>query len=242
MQAQYLPAPQQLAIAVPMVDANAAAVSAMYQMEVQEKAGRSCCLWWTTILLSATMFIWSIVVGTRSGFNCSGFDDPTTNSNFTFRCAILKPYLFAIIIAPILIILGVISLRALKHSGCTIGKIPSEYNGSHLHVTWHLGWIAGSILFGWGLVYLVGFFWLVVFAPLMFIPCLIGVVLGVAQWVNCCCAQNAVVGYSNATVHLSQPQMILAQPQPSYITTYAPQYVAAPMPQRQQPAPPPYSV
>jgi len=81
---------------------------------------------------------------------------------------------------------GLYELRKAMIQSLATGQPPRVQN---LKLTCHLGWILGSLIFAYSVIFLSYGLLFVLFFPQLFTPCICGIAIGPVVWVNCCCYQ-----------------------------------------------------
>jgi len=145
------------------------------------------CCWCTVVVLGTLMFAGGIYYG--AALTCDSID---VNGNQTCENsqAFFGQYAFLIVTGFLSAALGGWALWEIRKAN--IQSLQTGQDPKINYYKWfcHLGWILGTLIFVYSIVYLLYFWLLVLFAVEFFTPCICGVIMGPVVWVNCCCYQK----------------------------------------------------
>jgi len=141
------------------------------------------CCWVAAVVLGGLMCIGGLYYGAAF----CGDSDVTGESTATCEGSFYQFYAFLIVTGFVMAVLGGYGLYELRRAAiesAVTGQTPKIKN---FKWTCHLGWILGTLMFIYSIVFLGLSSFLVLFVPQIFTPCICGVVIGPIVWVNCCC-------------------------------------------------------
>jgi len=145
------------------------------------------CCWCTVVVLGALMFAGGIYYG--AALTCDSIDgngNQTCSNSQTF----FGQYAFLIVTGFLTSVLGGWALWEIRKANLQSYQNGQDAKINNFKWTCHLGWILGTIIFIYSIIYLIAFWIVVLFAVEFFLPCICGVIMGPVVWVNCCCYQK----------------------------------------------------
>jgi len=155
------------------------------------------CCWCTVVVLGALMFAGGIYYG--AALTCDSIDangNQTCSDSQTF----FGQYAFLIVMGFLTAVLGGWALWEIRKANRQSFQNGQDAKVGNFKWTCHLGWILGTIIFVYSVIYLIAFWIVVLFAVEFFLPCICGVIMGPVVWVNCCCYQKE---YSELLLQIS---------------------------------------
>jgi len=158
------------------------------------------CCWITTLVFGILITVGGLYFGaTLCTYSTTDSSTGSDSTQIDTQCegSIYKLYAFLIATGACMAGLGAWSLWELRTANINQMQGQQLYV-KHFQLACHLGWILATIMFIYSVIFLIGFWWAVLFFPQVFTPCICGLVVGIVQWVNCCCYQNEFNKYQNA--------------------------------------------
>jgi len=145
------------------------------------------CCWVTVVVLGSLMFAGGIYYG--AALTCTAIDG-NGNQTCSDGNVFFGQYAFLIVCGFLAAALGGWALWEIRKANVQSFRTGSEPKVNYFGWTCHLGWIIGTLIFVYSVIYLLYFWILVLFAVEFFLPCFCGLIMGPVVWVNCCCYQK----------------------------------------------------
>lgn len=147
----------------------------------KSKAGSSVCIYVTLIVLGLVTLVMSGLLLTDTADNdmCS-----QTSLDCTVNGSLWREYLAFLIAAPLLILVGGYGLYAIKFQFCGAGDDPAQYDRGAVRVACITATVVGSCVFAYSVMWLLAFNVWIFAAPFFFVPCCLGVALGIVSWIK----------------------------------------------------------